>query len=260
MANIEASQPDVSLYDVAEHIVGYRSEDISEEEWNGPVFDKRTIEAWDRALKHLIAAVRDGRLKVRGRRLGSNHSEELQPDAFDDLKVCNPFADFYFGIEFSGKDVLKFDEDNRATIVKCASDFGGTSEVIWTHLFAVSGADVLKLWPAKKAPRLTDDQLRVVILNLVERLGYIPSQNKCAELVLKDTGRARSSARAVCRSVSKPKTRSRAQKEMCELVSARRTIALLDRPEFMRIMRRHLNRRWTREFNSGECYTKGHSD
>jgi hypothetical protein len=175
MANIEASQPDVSLYDVAEHIVGYRSEDICEEEWDGPVFDRPTIEAWALALKELIAAVRDGRLKVRGRRSGSNHSEELQPDAFEDLKVCNPFADFDFGIELSGKDVLEFDEDGRAKIVKSASDFGGRSEVIWTHLFAVSGGEVLKLWPSETRKGLAEKTAADAEL-LLE--AYRPTENR----------------------------------------------------------------------------------
>jgi hypothetical protein len=212
MANIKASQPDVPLFEVVEHIVGDVGQvvlqyeeldpkesglpqaagvDLSDERvraWVGnweallPV-DGAIVQAWDHAWQKLRAAVRDGSLPLRGFKSGSEFLEEVKAAEFPEI-WNNQFSASNFDVECSGNLFFDFDAANNARILKSQSIVA--HKVIWTSLYAISGTDVLKLWPARKAQRLTDDQLRVVILNLVERLGCIPSQNKCAEIVLKD--------------------------------------------------------------------------
>jgi hypothetical protein len=212
MANIKPSQPDVPLFEVVEHIVGdlgqvvLQYEDLDPKEiglpqaagvdfsddrvrawlgnWEAPLpVDGAIVQAWDHAWRKLSAAVKDGGLPVRGFKSGREFLDEVKAAEFPEI-WHNPFSDLNFNVECSGNQFFDFDAANKARILK--SQFMVAPTVIWTSLYAISGADVLKLWPAGKAPRLTDDQLGAVILNLVDQLGYIPSQNKCAEIVLKD--------------------------------------------------------------------------
>jgi hypothetical protein len=151
MANIEAYRKDVSLYEVAEHIVGDLGQPAvvlvptaDDQEWVEPVVDRTTVEAWDRALKELVAAVRDGKLKVKGRRPGSGYLEEVTPGDLAEV-ADNPFADLCFTIEYSGKSFFEIQEEHGATIRKSHSN--GAPTVLWTDLCADSGAEILKLWP-----------------------------------------------------------------------------------------------------------------
>jgi hypothetical protein len=158
MANIEAYRKDVPLYEVAEHIVGdlgdlpvdfmknfikNHPENQADPEHYGPVVDRLTVEAWDRALGELISAVRDGKVRLRGFRAGSEISEEMPPIEFAE-EAHNPFADFDLGIDHSGKLILEF-EDRGAKIRRAPT-------VLWTDLCADSGAEVLKLWPKPIKP------------------------------------------------------------------------------------------------------------
>jgi hypothetical protein len=113
--------------------------------WLKVRIDGPTREAWGRALKALIAAVRDGKLKVRGFRAGSEISEEMPPEEFAE-EADNPFTDPDFTLEYSGKRFLELDVENGATIRKSHSN--GAATVLWTDLCADSGAEVLRLWPS----------------------------------------------------------------------------------------------------------------
>jgi hypothetical protein len=169
MANIEELRKCVPLYEVVEHIVGdlgrpavvlVQAEDKFEDwieqklkvrglpagRWQMPVVDGPTIEAWDRALNELIDAARHPKLKVRGFRAGREESEAVPPEEFAEV-ADNPFADFDFDAEYSGKRTLEFDEDHVAELIR--SHFNGAREVLWTGLCAESGAEVLTLWPAQ---------------------------------------------------------------------------------------------------------------
>jgi hypothetical protein len=98
MANIEAYRTDVPLYQVVEHIVGdlrrpayVREQDQDDHDRDTIAEDEATKEAWDRALKDLIGAVRLAKLKVRGRRPGSQLLEEISSGDFAEV-VDNPLA------------------------------------------------------------------------------------------------------------------------------------------------------------------------
>jgi hypothetical protein len=159
MANIE-SRKSVPLYEVVEHKVGDlgdRPVDFIEDhpvnqadpEHYGPVVDRLTVEAWDRALGELISAVRYGKVRLRGLRAGSEISEEMPPGEFAE-EAHNPFADFDLGIEYSGKRILEFSEDRGAKVLRSHSN--GAPTLLWTDLCADSGAEVLKRWPRPRKP------------------------------------------------------------------------------------------------------------
>jgi hypothetical protein len=106
--------------------------------------DEATVLAWGGAWQKLSAAVRDGKLLVRGFRRGSEYSEEIKSEEFPEL-WHNRFSDFDFNAEYGGHRFLEFDKCDKAEILNGQSL--GASEVIWAGLCAVSGAEVLKLWP-----------------------------------------------------------------------------------------------------------------
>jgi hypothetical protein len=154
MAKIEAHRRDVPLYEVVKHIAGGDPEcvfipsDDDEEGLEVSVSEDAVKEDWDRALEQLIDAVGASKLKVRGRRAGSEWLEEVKSGDFAEV-ADNPFASRDFGNEFSGKRVLEFDADHRAIILRCHSN--GASELLCADLCADSGAEVLKLWPSLSA-------------------------------------------------------------------------------------------------------------
>jgi hypothetical protein len=153
MAKITATRKDVPLYEVVEHIVGDRGRPTGDmpEEWDEVAPDETINEAWDSALEKLIAAVRDGKLKVSGRRAGGKALKELRPGDFAE-KAHNPFGDLNLDIECSGKRVLEFGLDEEATIFESKSDLCRQPEVFRTDLCADSGAEILKLWQGPKKP------------------------------------------------------------------------------------------------------------
>jgi hypothetical protein len=138
MANIEESRKSVPLYEVVEHIVGDLDHLVASRR-------RAKIAAWDRALKELIDAARHPKLKVRGFRAGREESEAVPLEEFAEV-ADNPFADFDFDAEYSGKRILEFDEVYVAKILR--SHLNGAPEVLWTGLCAESGAEILKLWPS----------------------------------------------------------------------------------------------------------------
>lgn len=214
MSKIEAERKSIPLFEVVEHIVGdlgqivLQYEDIGPkesgllqtagEEFSGarvpaprstwqvllPV-DGAIVSAWEGAWKKLSAAVRDGELPVRGFRGGSEFSEEIKPEEFPEL-WHNRYSDFDLNVEYCGHRFLEFDEFDKAEIRKGYSI--GASAVIWAGLYAVSGAEVLRLWPSvsRRDFELTDDELDDVIRKIVEREGRVPSQNECADFVRAD--------------------------------------------------------------------------
>jgi hypothetical protein len=171
VSKIEAERKSIPLFEVVEHIVGdlgkvvLQYEDLDPKEsglpqaagadfsdervrasfgnWEAllPV-DEGTGLAWEGAWKKLSAAVRDGKLLVRGFRGGSEYSEEIKPEEFPEL-WDNRYSDYDFNVEDGVHCFLEFDGD-RATIR--AGHFLGASKVVWTGLCAVSGAEVLSLW------------------------------------------------------------------------------------------------------------------
>jgi hypothetical protein len=173
VSKIEADRKSIPLFEVIEHIVGdlgqvaLQYEDLGPkesgllqtagEEFSGarvplppgawqvllPV-DEAIVSAWEGAWKKLRVAVRDGKLPVRGFRGGSEFSEEIKPEEFPEL-WHNRYSDFDLNVEYGGRCFLEFDECDKAEILNGKSL--GASEVIWAGLCAVSGAEVLKLWP-----------------------------------------------------------------------------------------------------------------
>jgi hypothetical protein len=212
MSDIKTSQRDVPLFEVVEHIAGdlgqaaLKFKDITLEEaigrpppedigyehvrawwgnWEAPLpVDGAIVHAWDRALKDLIGAVSLANLKVKGRRLGSQFLEAISPGDFAEV-ADNPLADFDSTNGCEGKRVLEFN-DTKVTIIRVQPI--GAPAVLWIDVCAESGAEVLKLWPSAtgKGVRLTDDELDDVIRKIIDRKGYVPSQNKCADIVRAD--------------------------------------------------------------------------
>lgn len=172
MANIKASQRDVPLFEVVEHIAGDLGQMVLQYEkldhkeiglpatvdfggelgrvpvgnWEAPLpVDGAIVHAWDRALADLIGAVRRAELRAKGRPPGSQFLEAISPGDFAEV-ASNPIADLDSTIGYEGKRVLEF-KDTEATIAK--SHPIGTPKVMWTDVCAESGAEILKLWPAE---------------------------------------------------------------------------------------------------------------
>jgi hypothetical protein len=172
MANIKASQRDVPLFDVVEHIAGdlgqvvLHYEELDHKDiglpaavdfggklgrapvghWEAPLtVDGAIVHAWDRALADLIGAVRRAELMAKGRPPGSPFLEAISPGDFAEV-ADNPIADLDSTVGYEGKRVLEF-KDTKATIVNSRPI--GTPEVMWTDVCAESGAEILKLWPAE---------------------------------------------------------------------------------------------------------------
>jgi hypothetical protein len=177
MPKIEASQRDVPLFEVAEHIVGalgqvvLRYEDLDPTasgllhaaegdvgyehvraligNWEAPLrVDHAIVQAWDRALADLIKAAGSGGLKVGGRASKGEDSKELRPGDFP-TRAHNPFANALdLEVEFSGERILEFDDQGLARIV--GSGPNGGLRVLQTGLCADSWEEVLRLWPADR--------------------------------------------------------------------------------------------------------------
>jgi hypothetical protein len=174
VSKIEVERKSIPLFEVVEHIVGdlgravLQYEDIEESgttqvagmdfrdqrarralvgNWEVLLpIDEATGLAWEGAWKKLSAAVRNGKLLVRGFPGGSKYSEEIKSEEFPEL-WHNRFSDFDFNVEYGGRRFLEFDERDGAEILNGHSL--GPPEVIWTGLCAVSGAEVLGLWPSQ---------------------------------------------------------------------------------------------------------------
>jgi hypothetical protein len=212
MANIEASQWDVPLFEVVEHIAGdlrqavLQYEDLDHKgiglpaevdfgdefgrapvgNWESPLpVDGAIVEAWDRALKDLIGAVRLGKLKVKGRRPGSQFLEAISPGDFAEV-ADNPIADLESTVGHEGKRVLEF-KDTKATIGKSHST--GTPEVSFTEVCAESGAEILTLWLAEPlaVPRPDLPNLTELLREAKDRKGA-PLTQREAEKIGSDPG------------------------------------------------------------------------
>jgi hypothetical protein len=175
MASIEATGRSVPLYQVVEYIasdprqVALQFTDITLEEaigrpfpadigyehvrawwgdWNAVMpSDDTVVRAWDDAWEKLNAAVREGRLVVRGFRNGSKTSEQVPKAEFPELWI-NPLSGL--DTEYSGESFLDFvmERTARATIRKWHSC--GAPEVLWADVWVDSGAEVLNLWPSQR--------------------------------------------------------------------------------------------------------------
>jgi hypothetical protein len=192
MANIEALRKDVPLYEVVEHILGDRGQqtDAMPEEWDDLAFDETVVKAMDSALADLIRSIKDGLLKVNGRREGNWDRESVPSGLFVNIAGINPLADIDIDIEDSGKAkgggikqengkaVLDFNEDGFG-IISINKGLCVRSEVTWNDITADSGEEVLALWPA---PNL-EQRLREAIA----RKGA-PLTQREAEVIASDAG------------------------------------------------------------------------
>jgi hypothetical protein len=211
VSKIEAERKGIPLFEVLEHLVGdlgqmvLQYEDLDPKEsglpqaagadfsdervraWVGnweallPV-DEATGLVWEGAWKKLSAAVRDGKLLVRAFRGGSEYSEEIKPEEFPKL-WDNRYSDSYFNVDGGGHCFLEFDECNKAAIRN--GHFLGASKVVWTGLCAVSGAEVLSLWPPLTDNKfdLTDNEFDHMIRSAANERGGSIGQNDAEKIV-----------------------------------------------------------------------------
>jgi hypothetical protein len=217
MSDIEASQRDVPLFEVVEHIAGdlgqvvlqYEKLDHTEIGWPAAVdfggglglapvgnweaplpVDGAIVQAWDRALADLIGAVFRAELRAKGRGPGSLFLEAISPGDFAEV-ADNPLADLDSTIGYEGKRVLEF-KDTEATIVK--SQPIGPPKVMWTDVCAESGAEILKLWPAQplamtdlvkpahqalrgRKRRISQEYIDEVVFELIEHHGNLSNDD-----------------------------------------------------------------------------------